>query len=275
MMDALQSELFRLRRRPQSWIMPVLAVGFVGIFYTIISLLYHVGTETNRSDMQSSARIGGVFDNGMQVWGFFGAILTVIVASSLIGSEYGWNTLRPLVARASSRTDLLSAKWVVVGLYTVMMVVVGVIGSIVLAAAASLVIDVSVQFPVEYLGDVALGTLRWVVATLPYAVIAFSVALLTRSNAAGIAVGIGLSFVEPLVFGLMSFVSDTFTTVQEYGIAWNVQQLANVSIDPEGGSMEPVAASQVWQSTGILAVYIAVAVGGSYIAFNRRDITSG
>ncbi len=275
MMDALQSELFRLRRRPQSWIMPILAVGFVGIFYTIIALLYHVGTETNRTDMQSSARIGGIFDNGMQVWGFFGAILTVIVASSLIGSEYGWNTLRPLLARASSRTDLLSAKWVVVGLYTVMMVVVGVIGSIVLAAVASLMVDVSVRLPVEYLGDFTLGTVRWVGATLPYAVIAFSVALLTRSNAAGIAVGIGLSFVEPLVFGLMSFVSDTFSTMQEYGIAWNVQQLASVSVDPESGFMEPVAASHVWQSTGILTVYIVAAIVVSYVAFNRRDITSG
>jgi ABC-2 type transport system permease protein len=275
MMDALQSELFRLRRRPQSWIMPILAVGFVGIFYTIITLLYHVGAETNRADMQDSARIGGVFDNGMQVWGFFGAILTVIVASSLIGSEYGWNTLRPLVARASSRTDLLSAKWVVVGLYTVMMVVVGVAGSTVLAAAASLMVDGSVRFPLEHLGAFVLGTLRWVVATLPYAVIAFSAALLTRSNAAGIAVGIGLSFVEPLVFGLMSFVSDTFATVQEYGIAWNVQQVANVSADPTNGLMEPVAASQVWQSAAVLSVYIVAAVAVSYVAFNRRDITSG
>jgi ABC-2 type transport system permease protein len=275
MMDALQSEFFRLRRRPQSWIMPVLAVGFVATFYTIISLLYHVGAETNRTDMQYSARIGGIFDNGIQVWGFFGAILTMIVASSLIGSEYGWNTLRPLVGRASSRTHLLSATLIVVGLYTVMMVVVGVIASIVLAAVASLVIDVSVRFPVEYLGDFALGTVRWVGATLPYAVIAFSVAQLTRSNAAGIAVGIGLSFVEPLMFGLMSFMSDTFAMVQEYGIAWNVQRLANVSIDPESGFMEPIAASQVWRSTGILTVYIATAVVVSYVAFNRRDITSG
>jgi hypothetical protein len=29
MVHALQSELFRLRRRPQTWIMPILTVGFI------------------------------------------------------------------------------------------------------------------------------------------------------------------------------------------------------------------------------------------------------
>ena len=50
-----------------------------------------------------------------------------------------------------------------------------------------------------------------------FAVIAFAVALLTRSNAAGIAIGIGISFVEPLIFQLLMLVSDTFERVQEYG----------------------------------------------------------
>ena len=274
MKHALQSELFRLKKRPQTWVMPLLATGFIAAFYTVIYLIYQLGSITDRNDMIESARIDNIFSNGMQIFGFFGGILIVVVASSLIGSEYSWNTLRPLVARASSRTDLLSAKWVVVTLYTVLMVVLGVLASIAIAAVVSLLMGNDLSLPSALWDDYALGTLRWVVASLPYAVIAFATALITRSNAAGIAVGIGLSFVEPLLFGLLSIASDLFETVQEYGIAWNVQQLVTLPTRPDSFS-EPVPAEQVWQSIGILAIYMIAAVVASYVIFKRRDITSG
>jgi ABC-2 type transport system permease protein len=274
MKHALQSELFRLKKRPQTWIMPVLVTGFIAAFYTVIYLIYHLGSVSDRDDMLESARVDNIFSNGMQIFGFFGGILVVVVASSLIGSEYGWNTLRPLVARASSRTALLSAKWVVVTLYTILMVLVGVLVSMVIAAIVSLLLGNEITLSSSLWDDYLLGTLRWMVATLPYAVIAFAAALITRSNAAGIAIGIGLSFVEPLLFGLLSLASDVFETAQEYGIAWNVQQLATLPTRPDSFS-EPVPAEQVWQSTAILAVYMAVAVIATYTIFKRRDITSG
>lgn len=275
MINALKSELFRLRQRPQTWIMPILAVVFIALFYGIIYLVYQFGGEADRADMRESIMVANFFENGMQIFGFFGGILTVIVTSSLIGSEYSWNTLRPLVARATSRSGLLSAKWIVVALYTVMMVLVGILGSIVLAVVFSLVTDASTALPGGFWMDVAIGVVRWIVASLPYAVIGFAAALLTRSNAAGIAIGIGLSFVEPLIFGLLTFVSDIFETIQQYGIEWNVRQLVSISTQSDGGFLDQVDASQAWQSAGIIAIYIAIAVAATYVVFNRRDITSG
>ncbi len=275
MVNALQSELFRLRRRPQSWIMPVLAGAFIALFYGNLYLVYQFGSEDDRPEMQEAIAVANIFENGMQTFGFFGGILIVIVTSSLIGSEYNWNTLRPLVARAQSRSGLLSAKWVVVLLYTVFLVIVGVLGSLALATIFSIMTDTDIGIPGGFWWDVAVGTGRWIAASLPSAAIAFAAALLARSNAAGIAIGIGLSFVEPLVFGLLTFASDIFDTIQQYGIGWNVQQLANISTQDDGGFQEPVPASQVWESTAVLAVYVAVIVIATYFVFRRRDITSG
>ncbi|HYH11620.1 MAG TPA: ABC transporter permease subunit [Thermomicrobiales bacterium] len=275
MIHALQSELFRLRRRPQTWIMPILAVAFIGMFYGVLFLVYQFGPTSDRPEMQESVMVANIFENGMQMFGFFGGILTVIVASSLIGSEFSWNTLRPLVARASSRSSLLSAKWIVVALYTVFMVIVGIAGSMVLASVTSLLMDTSISLPSGTWDEFAIGLVRWIVAMLPGSAIAFAAALLTRSNAAGIAIGIGISFVEPLIFGLLSIVADVFDTVQEYGIAWNVAQLINISTQSDGGFQDPVDAAQVWQSTGILAVYVVIFVAATYYVFRRRDITSG
>ena len=275
MVHAFQSELFRLRKRPQTWVMPVLTVGFIAIFYTILFLVYQFGPESDRPDMQESAMVSNIFENGMQMFGFFGGILMIIVASSLIGSEYSWNTLRPLVARASSRSGLLTAKWILVALYTMFMVIVGIVGSVVVSLIASPFMDASISLPADLLDDFVVGAIRWFVASIPYTALAFATALITRSNAAGIAIGIGISFVEPLIFNLLSFLAGVFDTVQEFGIAWNAQQLANISTQDDGGFMDPVAASQVWQSAGIIAVYVAIFVAVSYVVFNRRDITSG
>ncbi len=276
MLHALQSELFRLKRRPQTWIMPILATGFIAAFYVVIYLVYQFGAVSEREGMRDSLKVSNIFENGMAIFGFFGGILIVIVASSLIGSEFSWNTLRPLVARARTRSSLLAAKWVVVVAYTVAMVILGIIGSMVIAAVGSMLVGNSMSFSADLLDFFAVGTLRWIMASLPYSVIAFAVALITRSNAAGIAIGIGLSFVEPLLFGLLGLLSDMFNTVADYGIAQNVNNLTSIALDGNSSTFgDPISTSQVWQSAGILAVYVAIFVAVTFVVFNRRDITSG
>jgi ABC-type transport system involved in multi-copper enzyme maturation permease subunit len=276
MIAVLQGELFRLRKRAQTWIMPVLASMFILAYYGIGYTQYRSGSEADRLDMrQSVQQLSSIFENGMQVWRIVALVMIVVVASGLIGSEYGWNTLRPLVARSASRTDLLSAKWIVVGLYSVFMVVVGVLVSIAASAVVSTAMDANVSLPVMVWDDMVLGTARWVVATLPYAAIAFAAALLTRSNAAGIAIGIGVNFAELLLFGILSNVSSRFTTIMEYGINWNVQQVVNITTDDGGTMMDPVSSGQLGKSIAILTLYCLLAIAGTYLVFTRRDITSG
>lgn len=276
MRHLLDSELFRLRKRPQAWILPLVASGFILLYYGIGYLQYRTGSDTDRADMrQSVQQLSSIFENGMQVWRIVALIMIVVASASLIGSEYGWNTLRPLVARATSRGDLLSAKWVVVGLYTGFMVVMGMVVSLFAAATTAILMGGSISLPVVVWDDMALGLLRWTVAALPYAAIAFAAALVTRSNAAGIAIGIGLNFAELLVMGVLLELTDTFKTVVEYGINWNVQQLVNITTDDGGTVMDPVSAVQLWKSAGILLLYCAAAIAVSYRVFTRRDIISG
>ena len=276
MMNILRSELFRLRKRPQTWIMPVLASGFIVLYYGIGYLQYQSGSPADRLDMrQSVQQLSSIFENGMQIWRVVALVMIVVVASSLIGSEHGWNTLRPLVARSSSRSDLLSAKWIVVGLYTIFMVIVAVLVSLLAATIASVFMGGAVSLPVVVWDDMLLGTLRWMIATMPYGVIAFTAALVTRSNAAGIAIGIGLNFAELLVMGLLLELINGFETVVEYGINWNVQQLVNITTEDGGSVLDPVSTGQIWQSAVILTLYCVACIVGSYLVFTRRDITSG
>jgi ABC-type transport system involved in multi-copper enzyme maturation permease subunit len=276
MLQILDSELFRLLRRPQTWIMPLLASGFILLYYLIGYTQYRSGTDAEQADIrQSVQQLSSIFENGMQIWRVVALIMIVVASSSLIGSEHGWNTLRPLVARASSRTNLLAAKWTVVGLYTAFMVLAGVAVSLLAATLVSFLMGGSVSLPIAVWDDVLIGLLRWTIATLPYAAIAFAAALVTRSNAAGIAIGIGLNFAELLIIGLLLELVNGFETVVEYGINWNVQQMVNITTEDGGTIMDPVSTGQVWKSTAILLCYCALAIGISYRVFMRRDITSG
>jgi len=276
MRHVLDSELFRLRKRPQSWFMPLLASVFILLYYAIGSLQYASSNDAEREDIrQSVQQLSSIFENGMQVWRIVALIMIVVASASLIGSEYGWNTLRPLVARATSRVDLLAAKWIVVVLYSIFMVVIGVLVSMLAASVATIFMGGSISFPVAVWDDMALGLLRWTVATLPYAAIAFAAALITRSNAAGIAIGLGVNFAELLLMGLLVELINRFETIVEYGINWNVQQLVNITTEDGGTVMDPVSTGQLWQSAGILLLYCAIAIAVSYRVFTRRDITSG
>ncbi len=276
MMNVLRSELFRLRKRPQTWIMPALASGFILLYYGIGYAVYQSANAADRLEMrQSVQQLSSIFENGMQIWRVVALVMIVVVASGLIGSEYGWNTIRPLVARSSSRSALLVAKWITVGLYTIAMVIAAVLVSLLAATVASLLMGGTVDLPVIVWDDMLLGTLRWMIATMPYGVIAFTAALVTRSNAAGIAIGIGLNFAELLVLGILLELIDGFESVVEYGINWNVQQLVNITTDDGGTVMDPVSTGQVLQSTAILTLYCVACVVGSYLVFTRRDITSG
>ena len=276
MRHALDSELFRLRKRPQAWIMPLVASGFVLLYYGVGYLQYHSSAGLERDDMrQAVQQLSSIFENGMQIWRVVALIMIVVASASLIGSEHGWNTLRPLVARATSRVDLLSAKWVVVGLYTIFMVVMGMVVSLLAATTATILMGGSISLPVTVWDDMALGLVRWTIATLPYAAIAFSAALITRSNAAGIAIGIGLNFAELLIIGFLLELTNKFETVVEYGINWNVQQLVNITTQDGGTVMDPVSTVQLWRSTGILVLYCVIAIAITYRVFTQRDITSG
>lgn len=276
MFHALQSELFRLRKRPQTWIMPLLASAFIGLYYGIGYLEYRTKDAVQQLETRHEVQpLSSIFENGMQVWRIVALIMIVVVASSLIGSEYGWNTLRPLVARSSSRSAMLGAKWLTVGLFTVFMVLVGVLVSLLATVVATVLMNGTPSMPAYVWDDMLLGVLRWMLAALPYAVIAFTAALLTRSNAAGIAIGIGVNFAELLLLGLLLGLLDGFETVVEFGINWNVQQLVNVTTEDGGSTLDPVSTAQVVQSALILTLYCAIAIALTYRVFMRRDITSG
>lgn len=262
----LRSELFRVRKRPQSWLMPILATVFMAIIYGGLVIGTHFANARNAQDLREAVQFDHLRAVGLGNNSLFGGIMLAIFASGIFGNEYSWNTIRPLLARARSRMALVTAKLLTVLIYTlVFTVVLGVLTAII-SLIATLLAGGSWNFSLDELGKSAAYLVGIIVGNFPYLALAVLVAMWSRSNAAGIGVAIGVSFIEPIIFLTLRQINDSlFSKIEKGGLNWNVQHILN---DWSGSQ-------QNWISIGVLLLYTVVFVVLTYRIFLRRDVTSG
>jgi ABC-2 type transport system permease protein len=265
MMYLLRSELFRLRKRPQTWMLLAIAFLLTAFVYGGFVIGARVSSGSDQADMRDVLTFPNLDEFGLAIGlGFFGGVMVVIIAAGMMGNEYSWNTLRPLTARARSRSGLLTAKVITAILYTVifMTVLAVLIGG--LSLAGSTFAGISAQYSAEALVDAASFTGRGIIANMPYVAFAFMLATVARSNAAGIAGALGLSFIEQPIMQLLKLASNVFDTIETYGLSYNTNQL----LFPDGDT-------DAVRATVILLAYAVSFFAISYYVFLRRDVTSG
>lgn len=270
MFNLLSSELFRLRKRRQSWILFGLAVALIGLIYGgfVVAGLATSGQESQDLREQATFESFAEFGIAMSV-GFFGSVMLIIVAAGLMGNEFSWNTLRPLVARARSRSGLITAKLLAMAIFTALFTVALVVVVAVMYGVGSQIVGLPSGFSMGVLGDGFEYAARMTYTNIPYLLLAFMLATVAKSNAAGIAGALGLSFIEQPVFLLLKFASDIFEDVERWGLSYNVSEFAGFAgVDIDSSSFDV-------RSGTILGVYSLIFAVITYIVFLRRDVTSG
>lgn len=271
MLHLLRSEVFRLRKRSQSWLLILIGVILVGLFYAAFLIAALALSGQDQIEVKQALRLPDVQQNGMSIAVLFGSILVAIMGAGLIGSEYSWNTIRPLLARATSRASLLTAKWITLALYTIVLTVLVVtVAPVVFSSAAAIIAGESPGGNSEIFRGILYSTGRIFIVMLPTAALAFMLALVTRSIAAGLAISIGLGFLEPAIFGILGMLSDAFDTIQKFGLAWGTERLLDI-----GWPNSSTTTAEAWQGAVACLGYTVVFIVVSYVVFRRRDVTSG
>ncbi len=211
-----------------------------------------------------------------------GLILVIILTASSVGTEYGWGTLRMVLARGPARRDFLVAK------LALMAVAVGVALAAVVAFTAVSSLIASSLVP----GDAALvNSGGWAdaakafgkvwFALLPYVALAGLVSVITASTAAGMGASLGYYFVEQIASAILMNFFDWFETVADFLLGRNVTawMLAGQG-DGLGGATSGMGIRFGEYPGGVhaflvLAVYIAALVGLALWVFRRRDVAGG
>ncbi len=278
MVGLLASELFRLARRPMTRaLLAILVVAVATLYLVLWSVLRAQGTELQPqqvAELRDQIRPATVRSAGLSLVHQVGTVLAVILAASLIASEFGWGTIRTLLPRSPGRAPFITAKLLVLALFAAALVLVGYLT----ALAASLLLA-----RLEHL-DTALGAaalprtlaalVRTLLVMLPYTALAFLAALWFRSTAPGIGIGLAVLFLESLVTGLLRLQGGTLGRVPEALLAVNVQAVlaANAAGLPTTSATPNLP--DAWRAAAVLAAYTAAFVALAYWRFLRRDITA-
>jgi ABC-type transport system involved in multi-copper enzyme maturation permease subunit len=268
MLRLLRSEIFRLRKRPQSWVLGIIMLG--GVVTVYVGLTIAALVMSDPSEPKDGLMLSSIFESGMQLVSGLGFLLIAIVAASLIGNEYGWGTIRPLVSRSSSRSALLSAKLITLAIYAIVLLMTGLVASIACSTVASFIVGNVEGLGSALIGDWTISFLRMLVAQLPYAALVFFVTLLSRSTAVGIGVGIGIGLLEPALWALAGLVTDALESVRKFGLDYPSSILFNMN-----AGFEHVTAGEASRAVVTLVVWSTIFIAFSYVVFNRRDVTSG
>ncbi|MEX1295825.1 MAG: hypothetical protein AB1Z67_06620 [Candidatus Limnocylindrales bacterium] len=198
-MALLRVSLLKLVRRPATYVVFLILAGILVLFFLALGL--SVGQTEQMSDelqVQILLRFPTVYT---LLAGFilgFGGLLAAAFAAAIIGADWAWGTIRAIVARGESRVRYTLVTFVAVAIVLLLGVLASFgigVGAAILAAniggvstAGATDADTLGTLP-ELLGRTWLGVAQ-------AGAIGFAIAMLFKSQLAGIGAALGLYFAE-------------------------------------------------------------------------------
>jgi ABC-2 type transport system permease protein len=264
MLPLFRAELFKLSHRFMVRVLLLLAVAApLGAY-----LLLGATGDPNKSNVVNDLRIGVVYDNGGFIIYQVCVVMAIVLAATSIASEFTWGTIRTLLPRTSGRSSLITAKLVTLGLFVAATVTLGFLAALAGSALVTTFKDLDSSTGDNFIGRLLLSLLRAGFVILPYATLAFLIALWARSSAAGIAIPIVVFYAEVLL-------TPAFTSIS--ALAWLPQALiysANISSLLDSDAVLTTAELPGhWQAAGVLTAYSSGFVALTYWRFLTRDVT--
>ncbi|HEX5370946.1 MAG TPA: ABC transporter permease [Dehalococcoidia bacterium] len=265
MLSLFRSEMFKLRHRMMTRVLLVIVVAAPLAAYVLLGL---TGNSDDGSIVQD-LRLSSVHDNSSFIIYQLTVVAAVVLAASSIASEFAWGTIRTLVPRSAGRSPLLTAKLMTLLLFVAVSVVLGFMAALAGSLIVTTLRDLDSSLGPNFAGRLLVALVETSYVCLPYACMAFVVALWTRSSAAGIAVPIVAFYAEVLL-------TPAFTSID--ALKWLPDALiysANVSaLVGSDAILDKSDLPGRLQAAGVLGAYAAVFVSLAYARFLTRDITS-
>ncbi len=277
------AEFFKLRKRSMTTILLLIMIGIIVVLYLILLAISNVSLPGGQRAGNIVTLLGlpGALPFTMTLMATFGSALAVVLAASMMGNEYNWRTIRTMLISSESRSKLIAAKLMTVVVYVLIGLVIamaaGFLMSLLTTAIGGYKFDFSF-FTGSYAWDQFLQFWRTFYIMMPYVLLAFLFAVVGRSAMPGIAVGIGVFFLEGIITALMRTAGGWVANIPDYLINANFAAINRLNDLPGqvggafgggGGNSLP----SVTHAAITLAIYIVVFVAAAFYTFNKRDVT--
>ncbi|MBC2315794.1 ABC transporter permease subunit [Listeria booriae] len=274
MMALIANETRKISLRFSTWLYPIIIMV---VILALAAIFRSVSPDIDNVQFMLSI-------NGISM--FLVALFSIVIASSVVASEFSFGTIKLLLIRPYKRWEILLSKYIVVMLYAVALalftLLITYLISGVLTSFGSLTQDVSDIIPTySENGDIlntgltainALSTqLGFFLVELIFSMsIAFMVSSLLRSQALAVGIGLFLLFINSIAGGITLMLAEKF----EWFKYIFVTPLYYINMNSNGmGNMEINSGLSTGLAIGILAVYYIVFMALSFVFFQKRDVS--
>lgn len=273
MLSLLRMELLKLSKRPMTWILLVLLVGFLGFGATVSVLTLGDADPARRERVLDEFTLPGMIPNTLNYTYSIGSVLLAILAGAAIGAEYGWGTPRSTLSTGVPRGRFLLAKALALLVVAIAFLLVTLAAGVALAIPMALLNGRALTFgavDAAWFGAVALMLGRTTLGLLVPMAIVFFFGVLGRSQAIGIGAALGLLIAEGIVAEVLGLLGERGVAAIELLIGTSNQTLQ------QHNTFGEVATSRLPIGEGravlTLVVYGLVCLVGAALLFRRRDI---
>ena len=219
---------------------------------------------------------------------FWGAMIIGVFIASAVATEYNWGTMRQAIARGQSRGLWLASKLLGLALFCAILLLIvlawGVVSILWTTSLAGFDITLDPPGSAEMtLIDGVLIVLRGAMGILPYALLAFALAVIGRSTAIGAAGIVLFMIIEASLIPLFGSLPEPWQALRSVTIGYNVSALMAANRIDEGEyasiaprtALDPSDAPDPWLAFAMLCAWSAALVGVTYHVFRRRDLRLG
>ena len=272
--NILRMEYQKNVRRPFFWI--EIAILIVAIML-IVGLLFIVQglSETTRGAALTITWPQGP-DFGLGWLSSLGKILLIILVSVMVAREFTWRTIQLWLSQGLPRPMLMVAKWLILVGNALFMTVVALVTSSLVTLICSYAIQGTLHTENLDVAQILLSYLRTFYTLLPYISLTFLLAVLTRSTAAAISIGLVYSLViESLVAQIGGLFNETVARIIAYlpsGLAQSIDTLNTTTQTTNPSPFASTQASPTVAAIGI-ALYTLIFLGLAMFIFQRQDLT--
>jgi ABC-2 type transport system permease protein len=282
----INAELFKLKKRLMTKVLLCVLIGIVIILYLLLlaiskfTIPAHGPDEVG--DIQTLLGLRIALPFALSILSSFGGILAVILVASSIGNEYNWRTIRTMLICSESRLSLNIAKLISAGIFILIGMIIGLITGFIMSLITTAIGGYTFDFSFinsGYMWDQFLQFWRTFYVLIPYVLLGFLLSIVGRSAMPGIALGIGVFFLESIITTFMSLAGNWIAEIPKYMLSANVRAITSQANLPQGINVGTGVSNASSQIPGIphafitLAIYCILFIILAFYIFRKRDVT--
>ncbi|MBI2854986.1 MAG: hypothetical protein HYX87_08750 [Chloroflexi bacterium] len=287
MIRLIDAEFIKLLKRQMTRVLLFVLVGILVIMYLLLLAVSKVaplgGDGRGMGNAENLLGLPVAIPFAFSMLSSLGTVLAVILIGSSVGSEYSWRTVRTMLICSESRARFLGAKLVTAAALIFVGAIIGVATGFIMSLITTALGGYSFDFSFmtsAYIRDQFLQFWRTLFIIMPYVLLGFLFAVVGRSATSGIALGIGVLFLESIITTLMRLAGGWVADVPNYLLAANVRVIAQLNSLPSrvgggfGGGGFDISTPGVWHAAIVLSLYSLAFLIAAFYLFRKRDVTS-